>query len=180
MSVPAYIGVGSNLDGPVRQVQQAIEALAALAAPGELQVSRLYSTAPVGYRQQPRFINALVGFETDGGPAGLLRRLLAIEQDRGRRRDGMRWGPRTLDLDLLIYGASRCETPELTLPHPRMAERAFVLVPLADIAPRDLAIPGHGRLGELLARLPAGAVAEVTPISGSDGGPRDRAVGGRP
>jgi 2-amino-4-hydroxy-6-hydroxymethyldihydropteridine diphosphokinase len=114
--------------------------------------SRLYRTAPVGPPGQPDYINAAARLETRLAPQALLAELHRIELAHGRRRDGTRWGPRILDLDILVYGDERIDEPGLTIPHPEMARRAFVLVPLADVASPDLAVPGVGILAELLER----------------------------
>ena len=120
--------------------------------------SSLYSTEPVGFAEQPRFVNAVVALETELEPQELLKGLLAIEQEFGRDRiSGFANGPRTLDLDILLFGAEQTAGPELVLPHPGVVERNFVLYPLADIAP-DLEVPGKGRVRELLARVPADGV----------------------
>lgn len=105
----------------------------------------------MGPQDQPDFINAVAALETRLTPQALLQALLVIEAQHGRRRDGMRWGPRSLDLDLLLYGDTLLDAPDLVLPHPGMHERAFVLYPLADIAP-GLSVPGHGSVQALLAR----------------------------
>lgn len=151
MGVRAYVGLGSNLAEPREQLESALVALAALPDTRVVRVSSFYRTAPVGYAGQPDFINAVVAIETCLGPRALLDALLAIEQRHGRVR-AIPNGPRTLDLDLLIHGANRTAEPGLTLPHPRMHERAFVMVPLAEIAP-DLPMPGHGTAADLARSL---------------------------
>jgi len=148
--VRAFVGLGSNLDEPIRQVRSALIALAELPEGRLLRQSRLYRTPPLGPPGQPEYVNAVALLETQLAPLELLDRLHAIEQRQGRIRDGERWGPRSLDLDLLLYGALCLANSRLQLPHPRMHQRAFVLVPLADIAEGDLPIPGAGRLDELL------------------------------
>jgi 2-amino-4-hydroxy-6-hydroxymethyldihydropteridine diphosphokinase len=150
--VAVWIGLGSNLQEPERQVRTAIGELAALSETRLRAVSRLYRTAPVGPPGQPDYINAAVRLKTRLTPQALLTELHRIELAHGRRRDGTRWGPRILDLDILVYGDARIDEPGLTIPHPEMARRAFVLVPLADVAPPDLAVPGAGILAELLER----------------------------
>lgn len=157
MPVTAYVALGANLGDPVATVRAALDALADIPGTSFLGASSLYRTAPVGLHDQPDFINAVAALEVDGAvlPAPtFLERLLAIEATFGRlRRPGsIRNAPRTLDLDLLLFGTEHCNTPELTLPHPRLAERAFVLAPLTEIAP-DLVIAaqGHGvRVADLL------------------------------
>jgi 2-amino-4-hydroxy-6-hydroxymethyldihydropteridine diphosphokinase len=158
--VRAYIGLGSNLDDPIAQVGRALTALARLPRSRLLRHSRLYRTAPWGLRDQPEFVNAVAELETMLAPRELLDASLAIERTHGRRRDAARWGPRTLDLDLLLYGDVQQAEPGLTLPHPFIAERAFVLVPLAELD-AGLTIPGLGVVRDLLARADA---SECEPI----------------
>lgn len=146
----AYVGLGSNLDEPEQRVRHALNALDAIARTRLVRHSRLYRTAPWGRGEQPDFINAVAQLATALAPRELLNALLALEVEQGRLRDGTRWGPRTLDLDLLVYGDVRIAEPGLALPHPHIAERAFVLLPLAEIAP-ELVIPDAGRVRELLA-----------------------------
>lgn len=148
----AYVALGANLGDPVATVRAALAALTRIAGARLLAGSSLYRTAPVGLRDQPDFINAVALMEVDGAvlPAPtFLDALFAIEADFGRVRS-VRNAPRTLDLDLLLYGNTQCADPALTLPHPRLAERAFVLAPLAEIAP-DLEIAGLGHIADLLA-----------------------------
>ena len=153
-SVAAYIGIGSNLDDPERQVHRAIEALASMPETRFVRASRLYRTAPWGRTDQPAFVNAAAEIATTLSPRALLDALLAIERAQGRHRDGTRWGPRTLDLDVLIYGDRVVDEPGLAIPHPHLADRAFVLLPLADIDPA-LHVPGKGRISELLRKVDA-------------------------
>ncbi len=148
----AYIGMGANLNDPVEQLRQARNALSALPQCRLLGVSRIYRTTPVGPADQPDFFNAVVVLRSGLSAMGLLEQLQAIEKQQGRVRDGERWGPRSLDLDLLLFADQVLDEPLLQVPHPRMHERGFVLVPLADVAPADLSIPGQGGLDELLAR----------------------------
>ena len=148
----AYVGLGSNLEDPERQVRRAIESLATLPASRLLRASRFYRTAPWGRADQPAFVNAAAAIATRLSPRALLDALLAIERAQGRHRDGTRWGPRVLDLDILVYGTLRIDEPGLAIPHPHIAERAFVLLPLADLD-ADLEVPGGGRVRELLARV---------------------------
>ena len=155
-SVTAYIGLGANLDEPAEQVRTAARELAGVRDTRLVAVSSLYRTAPVGYLDQPEFINAVAEVETALAPRALLDALLGIERRHGRVRDFPN-APRTLDLDLLLYGEEAVIEPGLTIPHPRMHERAFVMVPLAEIAP-EAAIPGHGRARDLLASLDSAAV----------------------
>ena len=147
MSVRAFVALGSNLQDPAAQVTRAFGELAALPATRLVRHSSLYRTAPVGYDSQPDFINAAAEIETDLDPLILLRALLALETSHGRERPFPN-APRVLDLDLLLYDGLVMQTSELTLPHPRLHERGFVLFPLAEIAP-DLEIPGKGLVGSL-------------------------------
>lgn len=147
----AYVALGSNLGDPRQQLLDAMDALSNLPDTRLLQRSRLYRTPPWGMLEQPPFINAAVELDTALSPHALLDALLAIEQHAGRVR-AERNGPRTLDLDLLHVDGVQLDDPRLTLPHPRMAERAFVLLPLHDIAP-TLRLPGQVTVAELLARL---------------------------
>jgi 2-amino-4-hydroxy-6-hydroxymethyldihydropteridine diphosphokinase len=146
----AYIALGANLGNPVATVNDAIDALVALPSSVFLAMSSLYRTAPVGLKRQPDFINAVVAVKTHLAPRELLDALFVIEAQFGRERT-VKNAPRTLDLDLLLHGDVVMYEVGLTLPHPRMHERAFVLAPLAEIAP-DLFIPGQGPLVEMLAR----------------------------
>lgn len=144
----AYIALGANLGDPAATVNAAFAALDRLPHSRLLAKSALYRTAPVGIADQPEFVNAAARLETTLAPEALLDALLDIEQAFGRVR-AERNGPRTLDLDLLLYDELCLATPRLTLPHPRLHLRAFVLQPLAELAP-DLALPGRGRLAAWL------------------------------
>ncbi|HUJ18969.1 MAG TPA: 2-amino-4-hydroxy-6-hydroxymethyldihydropteridine diphosphokinase [Nitrospirota bacterium] len=132
MPAIAYIGVGSNVGDKKANCQRAIELLEE--ADKVVAVSSLYYTEPVGYQEQEDFINAVVALETERSPAVLLARCLALEERLGRKRT-LRWGPRTIDLDILLYGEQVVNLPDLVIPHPQMAARKFVLVPLVEIAP---------------------------------------------
>ena len=147
----AYIGLGANLGDPRAALREAIEALAALPDTSLCASSSLYRTAPVD-AVGPDFLNAVVHLETRLAPHALLAALQRIEQVHGRERP-YRNAPRTLDLDLLLYGDQSIDSPTLTVPHPRLHERAFVLLPLAEIAPA-LVVPGRGTVAELLVPLP--------------------------
>jgi 2-amino-4-hydroxy-6-hydroxymethyldihydropteridine diphosphokinase len=149
MPVQVYIGLGSNLDNPETHIHTALAELRCLALDDVVVGSPLYITSPVGPPDQPDYVNAVAGFATRLAAHELLNGILGIEQKHGRQRAGNQWGPRTLDLDLLLYGEDVIQTEVLTVPHPRIKERAFVLKPLADIAP-DLKIPGQGRVQDLL------------------------------
>ena len=156
---PAYIALGSNLSEPERQVRAGIEELAMMRDTRLGAVSSLYRTAPVGIVDQPDFINAVALIETELAPRALLDELLAIERRFARVR-GVKNGPRTLDLDIVLYGDSTYSDDALTVPHARMHERAFVLVPLAEIAP-DAMVPGHGRAGDLAARVESAGIERI-------------------
>jgi len=158
--VPAYVALGSNLDDPRAQVGRAMKALDGLPDSRLVLRSSLYRTRPLGPVVQPDFVNAAAGLLTRLEPAALLAQLKAIEAELGRERPIVRWGPRRIDLDLLVHGCARIAEPELEVPHPGIAERTFVLVPLAEIAP-DLVVPGRGRVGDLLARLDAADVERL-------------------
>ena len=149
--VTAYVALGANLEDPVVQVRAGLAALATLPHTQLLVQSSLYRTAPVGYADQPDFINAVAAVDTELSPRELLDALLAIELNHGRVRQFAN-APRTLDLDVLLYDDVKVNESGLTIPHPRMHERAFVLAPLAEIAPL-CEIPGHGRVSELLRSL---------------------------
>lgn len=155
MSPPtiAYIGLGSNQQYPVEQLQRALTALAALPHSRLLRRSSLYRSTPLGPAGQPDYINAVAALKTSLDPHQLLAQLQQIEQAQGRVRTGERWGPRTLDLDLLLYGEQQINEPQLTVPHPGLPARNFVLYPLQEIAPQ-LVIPGHGALSRLIKNLP--------------------------
>ena len=148
----AYIGIGANLGNRYETVARALEMLARRPGVQVLQVSTLRETEPVGYADQPRFLNGAAAVETELDPRALLDELLAVESELGRTRDGPRFGPRTIDLDLLVYGDREVSEPGLTVPHPRLDERAFALEPLAELDP-ELEIPGRGRVEDLLRGL---------------------------
>ncbi len=146
----AYVGVGANLGDAVGAVRAAIQSLARIPRTTLLRSSALYRTAPVGSRDQPDFVNAVVALDTSLAAAELLHALQELERRAGRARPFPN-APRTLDLDLLLYGSESIASPLLTVPHPRMHERAFVLAPLTEIAP-ETAIPGKGRAAAWLAQ----------------------------
>ena len=147
----AYIGLGSNLDNPRDQVLDALRELALEEGIQLLAQSSLYLSEPMGPQDQPEFINAVAVIETTLEPLVLLEVLQAIEKKHARKRE-RHWGPRTLDLDLLLYGEEGISHPELTVPHPGIAKRSFVLLPLREVAP-GLAIEGLGSVEELLQKL---------------------------
>jgi len=151
--IQAYIGLGSNLDDPRHQVCQAFVELDQIRESCLLRRSSLYRSDPLGPSGQPDYINAVACLESGLSPIDLLDALQIIEQDHRRERKE-RWGPRTLDLDLLLYGHIRIKQPRLVVPHPEMHRRAFVLYPMAEIAPRELRVPGYGQLTKLLQQCP--------------------------
>jgi 2-amino-4-hydroxy-6-hydroxymethyldihydropteridine diphosphokinase len=146
----AYVGLGANLGDREASILRAAELLPAV------RLSAIRETEPWGYADQPPFLNAVAEVQTDLGPRALLERLLEIERSLGRLRLGPRWGPRTIDLDLLVHGETVVYEPDLTVPHPRLHERLFVLEPLAELDPA-LEIPGKGAVSALLAGLQSGS-----------------------
>ncbi|MCS4505175.1 2-amino-4-hydroxy-6-hydroxymethyldihydropteridine pyrophosphokinase [wastewater metagenome] len=158
-SLPAWVAVGSNIGGPVTQVRQAMAALEALPETRLEACSSLYRNPPMGPQDQPDFVNAVVRLRTSLEPLALLDALQAIERAQGRVRH-RRWGERTLDLDLVLYGEQRIDHPRLVVPHPGIGERAFVLRPLQEIDP-GLDVPGQGVVDALLARVDDAALQRV-------------------
>jgi 2-amino-4-hydroxy-6-hydroxymethyldihydropteridine diphosphokinase len=148
----AWLGLGSNLQQPVEQLQQALNRLAETDGIEILKTSSFYRTPPWGDEQQDDFINAVAQIETSLAPLSLLHALQTIEDRMGRQRSDRRWGPRLIDIDLLLQDDRLYHSAELELPHPRMHERAFVLVPLSELDAR-LEIPGHGTVEALLSQL---------------------------
>jgi len=157
--VTAFIALGSNLDCPERQVLDGFRELASLPETRVVSASSLYRSAPVGYLDQPDFVNAVARIETGLAPRALLEALLAIEHRHGRVRAFLN-APRVLDLDIALYGDLVIHEPGLTIPHPRMHERAFVIVPLVEIAP-DCMVPGRGRARDLLSAVDAASVVKL-------------------
>ena len=148
----AYVGLGSNLGDRVDNIRRALDMLDRSDDPAIFAVSSLYETEPEGYEDQDWFVNAVAGIETTLSPRDLLKLFKEIEQTIGRR-ESVRWGPREIDLDLLLYDRLHFESPDLTVPHPRMHQRAFVLMPLAEIA-AGVIHPVLGKtIGEILADL---------------------------
>ena len=158
--VTAFIGLGSNLGDPPAQIRRALQTLAAMPETRFVRRSSLYRNPPAGYLDQPEFVNAVARIETRLEPRDLLEQLLAIERAQGRVHDFPN-APRTLDLDILLYGERTVREPGLTIPHPRMLERAFVLVPLAEIAP-DAVVPGGGRIADLLQNVDASGMLKLS------------------
>jgi len=156
----AFVGIGSNLEDPRAQVLRALDELAELPGTRVTARSSLYRTAPIGHAAQPDFINAVAAVDTQLSPDALLRELQAIEL-RHRRKRSFPNAPRTLDLDLLLYGDARIDEPGLSVPHPRMHERAFVLQPLLEIAPQ-VEIPQHGAASQCLAASADQKVERIT------------------
>ncbi|HKU88726.1 MAG TPA: 2-amino-4-hydroxy-6-hydroxymethyldihydropteridine diphosphokinase [Steroidobacteraceae bacterium] len=150
--LPAYVGIGSNLEDPRRQVERAFDALARLPKSRLVLRSALFRTVPFGEVVQPAFVNAAAGLLTQLAPEELLNGLREAERALGREPPRQRWGPRVIDLDLLVMGRETRATESLKLPHPGIAERDFVLYPLGDIAP-DLEVPGLGSVRALRARV---------------------------
>jgi 2-amino-4-hydroxy-6-hydroxymethyldihydropteridine diphosphokinase len=159
--VEAYVGLGSNMDDPVAKVRAGMAALATMPATRLEQCSSLYGSAPIGVERQPDFVNAACRLLTGLSSIALLERLLAIELEQGRQRPGPVGGPRPLDLDLLLYDEQVCDLPRLTLPHPRLHERAFVLLPLIEITP-NLVVPGKGKVQDLAARCAGQRVERIS------------------
>jgi len=148
--VRAFVGLGSNLGDREATIRRAVALLGERSGIDVAAVSTLRETDPVGYEDQPRFLNGVVALDVDLSARGLLDELLAVERELGRDRSAeTRWGPRTIDLDLLLYGDETVEAPGLTVPHPRLAERRFVLEPLHELAP-DLTLPDGRAVRELL------------------------------
>ncbi|SIQ22479.1 2-amino-4-hydroxy-6-hydroxymethyldihydropteridine diphosphokinase [Aquipseudomonas alcaligenes] len=159
-----YIGLGSNLAEPLRQLQAALAAIAELPHSQLATTSSFYASDPLGPPDQPRYFNAVAALDTELAPLELLDALQRIEQEQGRVRKTERWGPRTLDLDILLFGNRLLSEARLTVPHYHMHARAFVLYPLAEIAPTGLQLPDGRRLEQLLAACPyVGLERLVTP-----------------
>jgi len=150
---PAYIGLGANLDQPVEQLRKAVGMLGAIKNSRLIVVSPAYASRPMGPQDQPDYVNAVAGLLSTLEPLALLDALQDIENQMGRVRDGERWGPRVIDLDLLVFGGMVMNGERLVLPHPGIHERSFVLYPLADIAPA-LNVPGRASVESLRAALP--------------------------
>jgi 2-amino-4-hydroxy-6-hydroxymethyldihydropteridine diphosphokinase len=148
----AYLGLGANLGDRSAMIRTAVEQLRREPGVTVVAVSTVRETEPVGVLDQPRFLNAAVAVDTDLPPRELLDRLLGIERRLGRTRGGPRFGPRTIDLDLLLYGQEQVDEPGLEVPHPRLHERLFALEPLAELDP-SLVVPGRGTLSEIVAGL---------------------------
>ncbi len=163
LPVRACVGLGANLGDPLAQLRLALAAIASLPSTRIASVSSIYRSAPVGYLDQPDFYNAAVALDTQLSPQALLDALLAIEQDGGRTRE-FRNAPRLIDLDLLLYGEHVVDLPHLTVPHPRLAGRAFVLLPLAEIDP-GCVIPGLGPVAALAPAVAGQAIERLGPLA---------------
>lgn len=155
-----YIGLGANLDEPVTQLQQAVQALKQLADSQLIAVSAFYGSKPMGPQDQPDYVNAAAALDTTLNAEQLLDALQQIEQQQGRKRKAERWGPRTLDLDILLYGNQVIATDRLTVPHYGLREREFVLYPLYEIAPQ-LNLPDGTVLSSLLAQVPLNGLQKL-------------------
>jgi 2-amino-4-hydroxy-6-hydroxymethyldihydropteridine diphosphokinase len=152
--VTAYLGLGSNLADPVSQLRRARSEIARLDGVSERAFSSLYRSAPMGPADQPDYVNAVMAVDVTLTAHELLHAVQEIERVHGRDRSGQRWGARTLDIDILLYGKEQLHGDTLIVPHPGVSEREFVLYPLHEIAGSGLEIPGHGRLGDLVAGCP--------------------------
>jgi 2-amino-4-hydroxy-6-hydroxymethyldihydropteridine diphosphokinase len=159
MSVVVFLGLGSNLSDPRMQLQKAITALADLRKSRLVAVSSFYRSRPMGPQDQPEYINAVVSLETELEPEALLNALQTIERDQGRVRD-RHWGARTLDLDILLYGNEVISTERLTVPHPGLQLREFVLYPLHELAP-ELEVPGLGPMASLCQNCDANGIKRL-------------------
>jgi 2-amino-4-hydroxy-6-hydroxymethyldihydropteridine diphosphokinase len=157
---PAYVALGSNLDEPLMQIAAAFDALGVLPSCRLLARSALYRSEPLGPQPQPEFVNAAAGLLTQLAPRALLDALKGVEAQMGRAHPVQRWGPRRIDLDLLVYGDAQIAEEHLTIPHPGVPSRNFVLYPLRDIAP-TLLVPGHGRVSALAARAGSAGLAVI-------------------
>ena len=156
--LPAYVGIGSNLENPERQVRRAIAELATVPRSRTIATSRLYLSKPFGPLSQPDFVNAVVGMLTQCELGEFFGALRDLELSLGRAPATRRWGPRSIDLDLLVFGSLRHDEPQLTVPHPGIVERNFVLYPLADVAP-EMEVPGLGRVSQLRERVKPDGIA---------------------
>ncbi len=158
--VIAYVGLGSNLQAPQQQIALARTSILAHPEISEIAFSSLYHSPPMGPQDQPDYCNAVLAIHTELSAIALLDFLQSIENQQGRVRQAQRWVARTLDLDILLYADQKIQSPRLTIPHPGMAERAFVLYPLYEIAP-DLSIPALGELSQLLHHCPLNGLQRI-------------------
>ena len=166
--VLAYIGLGSNLQQPLAQLRRALPALNAIPRTSLRAASSFYLSSPMGPADQPDYVNSVAALDTGLQPLDLLDQLQRIEQAHGRQR-GIRWGPRTLDLDLLLYGGQIIRNDRLTVPHPGIGKRAFVLLPLAELDP-ELQIPGVGVIADVMASCPVESMPRIISSADPKGG----------
>lgn len=159
-TVDAYIGLGSNLSDPQQQVTLALQELHEIPDTSLVEASSLYSSKPMGPSDQPDYINAVAKISTGLTPEDLLKALQGIEQMHQRQRKDERWGPRTLDLDIILFADQQIETPSLQIPHYGVAEREFVLIPLQELQ-EDLIIPGKGAVASLIEKLPPFKLSKI-------------------
>ena len=160
--IRVYLGLGANLAEPLQQLQQAVTALSQLPQSQLAAVSSFYGSKPMGPQDQPDYVNAVAALDTTLPAETLLNELQRIELEQGRQRKDDRWGPRTLDLDILLYGEEILATPRLTVPHYGMHQREFVLYPLLELAPQ-LHIPGLGALADIAKQVPRNGLTILTP-----------------
>lgn len=160
--VEVYIGLGSNLENPAEKIQQARLFIAEHANMSELKFSSLYSSPPMGPKDQPDYVNAVMSIQTSLSAIELLSALQGIENDFGRDRNVIRWGARTLDLDILLYGDQQIDLPDLKVPHIGLSERAFVLYPLQEIANENLFIPSKGNIADLVLQCPLDGLEKLS------------------
>jgi 2-amino-4-hydroxy-6-hydroxymethyldihydropteridine diphosphokinase len=165
--VVVYVGLGSNLDSPVRQVSQGLAALGDLPGTGVIARSPLYRSAPMGPRDQPDYVNAVAALSTRLAPMELLGKLCEIEDAHGRDREGEKWGPRTLDLDILLFGDLTSDDPRLLLPHPGLTKRNFVVYPLLRLAP-ELVLPDGRALKAIAHGLTTDGLEEMKDEAASE------------
>lgn len=159
--INAYIGLGSNLENPAKQIRNARLLIARHPVFTEIKFSSLYSSPPMGPQNQPDYVNAVMSVSTDLSAIKMLRILQTIETDFGRVRKGERWGARILDLDLLLFADQQINQPDLIVPHIGLAERAFVLYPLMEIAPENLLIPGKRSIKRLISQCPLNGLEKI-------------------
>lgn len=159
--IDVYIGLGSNLDNPIEQVRRARLSITRRLGNTELDFSSLYSSPPLGPQDQPNYVNAVMGIQTDLSAIELLNMLQSIENDFGRNRKVERWGARTIDLDILLYGDQQIDSDDLKVPHIGLPERAFVLYPLQEIA-KDLLVPGKGKIDHLVSLCPLNGLEKIS------------------
>jgi len=160
---PAYVGIGSNLNEPQRQILRGLDAIAPVPNTLLIARSRIYSSSPLGPQDQPPYVNAAAGLLTQLDAVALLSHLKRLEQELGRAQPVVRWGPRVIDFDLLVFGGQRIDTESLKVPHPGLGVRNFAIYPLSDIAPA-LHVPGLGSVAQIQAKVERGDLREIDPI----------------